>query len=368
MIIDDKVQARKEIENLKVYVPGKPIEEVQRELGLTQITKLASNENPYGCSPQVIKAIAEEMKNNALYPEATAPALSEKLAKRLNIEKDHIFFGNGSAEIISLLTRAYIRPGDEAIMADSTFPRYQSNVLIGGGLPIRVPLIDGVHDLDKMLAAITEKTRMIFICNPNNPTGTIVEKDRLRTFVENVPASVLLVMDEAYYEFMNKDDALDTVSLLAQYPNLVILRTFSKIYGLAALRIGYGLMHPSIQTELNKVKEAFNTNRLAQAAALAALDDNRFVEDCAQKNAAGRSYLITELEKMGLSCFASHANFLMVKVGRSGNEVFQGLLRQGVIVRSGAAFGYPETIRVTVGAQDENEIFIKALGQVLNQA
>lgn len=252
-------------------------------------------------------------------------------------------------------------------MADSTFPRYHSNVLIGGGQPIRVPLIDGVHDLDKMLAAVTEKTRMIFICNPNNPTGTIVEKGRLRSFVEKVPASVLLIMDEAYYEFMNKDDALDTVSLLASHPNLVLLRTFSKIYGLAALRIGYGLMHPSIQTELNKVKEAFNTNRLAQAAALAALDDNRFVEECARKNAEGRSYLIAELEKMGLSCFASHANFLMVKVGRSGNDVFQGLLRQGVIVRSGAAFGYPETIRVTVGAQDENEIFIKALGHVLNQ-
>ncbi|MFC4768227.1 histidinol-phosphate transaminase [Effusibacillus consociatus] len=363
MRIGDKIPARKELDNLSVYIAGKPIEEVQRELGLHTIIKLASNENPFGCSPLAKDAMIREMEQIALYPEGMAPALAEKLANRFHIDKENIIVGNGSDELIRLLTRSYIRPGDEAVMADVTFPRYETNVLIEGGTPVKVPLIDGVHDLDGMYQAITEKTRMIFVCNPNNPTGTVVDKSKLQLFIENVPPNILLIMDEAYYEYATGEAYLETLPLLGKYPNLVILRTFSKIYGLAALRIGYGLMHPSIIQELIKVKEPFNTNRLAQAAAIASLDDSSYVEFCVRKNQEGRIYLENGLATMGWSCFPSHANFLMVKLNRSGNEIFQSLLQQGVIVRSGGTLGYPETIRVSIGREEENEEFIRALQQ-----
>jgi histidinol-phosphate aminotransferase len=360
-MIAEKIAPRKEIENLGVYVPGKPIEEVRRELGLEHIIKLASNENPYGCSTLAKKAMMEEMEKVGLYPEGTAPVLAQKLAFSLHTDAGKILVGNGSDEIIRLLTRSYIRTGDEAIMADVTFPRYETNVLIEGGTPIKVPLKDGVHDLTGMLKAVSPATRMIFICNPNNPTGTIVSKGELRTFTEKVPRNILLVIDEAYYEYVTADDYLQTIPLLAEHPNLVILRTFSKIYGLAALRIGYGIMHPSLIRELIKVKEPFNTSRLAQAAAIASLDDRAFIEFCQRKNEEGRQYLKNELEKMDLSFFPSQGNFLMIKVGRSGDEISQSLLRQGIIVRSGVLLGYPKTIRVSIGTEEENTAFITAL-------
>ncbi|MDR6999043.1 histidinol-phosphate aminotransferase [Neobacillus niacini] len=365
MIMIDKIPTRKEIENLGVYVPGKPIEEVQRELGLDKIIKMASNENPYECSIKAKKAMMEEIHQAGLYPEGMAPALTEKLAHQLKIDRKRILVGNGSDEIIRLLTRSYIRPGDEVIMADVTFPRYETNVLIEGGKPVKVPLINGFHDLEGMLEAITTNTRMIFICNPNNPTGTIVSAGALRAFIEKVPKNILLIIDEAYYEYVTDKDYLQTVPLVDDFPNLIILRTFSKIYGLAALRIGYGMMHPAIVQELVKVKEPFNTNRLAQVAAIASLDDLDFVETCKRKNDEGRKYLENELEKMGLDYFPSQGNFLMVKINRSGDELFQSLLKQGIIVRSGVLLGYPETIRVSIGTEEENRAFISALKRVM---
>lgn len=366
--MENKIPARKELEHLGVYVPGKPIEEVQREFGLEKIVKLASNENPLGCSMQAKEAMIREMEQTNLYPEAMAPALAEKLAAHWRVGVEQLIVGNGSDEMIRLLTRSYIRKDDEVIMADVTFPRYETNVRIEGGIEVKVPLQHGVHDLDGMLQAITEKTRMIFVCNPNNPTGTIVGKKELLAFIKNVPKHILLVVDEAYYEYVTTEDYLETLPLLEYFSNLIILRTFSKIYGLAALRIGYGIMHPSIVQELAKVKEPFNTNRMAQSAAIASLDDPHFVEICRGKNEEGKQYLQTELDRMGLTYFPSQANFLMVQLNRPGDRVFLELLKQGVIVRSGSLLGYPETIRVSIGTEEENEQFIRTLQNIINQA
>jgi len=363
--IETKIRARKELDNIGVYKPGKPIEEVKRELGLEHIIKLASNENPLGYSPLAKEAMIRELENAALYPEGTAPVLAQKLGDRLGVKQEQIIIGNGSDGILHLLTRSYIRPGDEAVMADVTFPRYETNVRIEGGTPVIVPLVDGVHDLEGMLSAITDKTRMVFVCNPNNPTGTIVGKQELEAFINQVPDHILLVIDEAYFEYVTDENHLNAVPLVHAHPNLIVLRTFSKIFGLAALRIGYGIMHPTFVQELMKVKEPFNTNRLAQAAAIASLEDSVFLENCKRENDEGRKYISSEVSKMGLEYFPSHGNFVMVKLDRSGDEVFQALLKKGIIVRSGGLLGYPETIRVSVGTREENEAFIQALREVL---
>jgi histidinol-phosphate aminotransferase len=360
-----KIETRKQIGNIGAYVPGKPIEEVQRELGLTKIIKMASNENPYGFSPLAEQAMIQEMRNTNFYPEVTAPKLAEKLASRLGVNKEQLIFGNGSDEVIRLLTRTYISEGQEAVMADVTFPQYKTNVLIEGGTPVIIPLVNGVHDLEAMQDAVTEKTKMVFVCNPNNPTGTTVGKEQLLRFIEKIPSHILVILDEAYYEYVTTDDNLETVPLLERFSNLVILRTFSKMYGLAALRIGYGVMHPSIIQELMRIKEPFNTNRIAQAAALASLEDQEFPALCRRKNEEGRQYFENQFEDMGLRYFPSQTNFMMVHLDRSGNEVFEALLKQGIIVRSGGLLGYPETIRVTIGTEEENEAFITALKQVL---
>ncbi len=359
------IPTRKEIEHIAPYVAGKPIEEVQRELKLAHVIKLASNENPYGCSPAAKAAMQREIDSTSLYPEAMGPELLRKLAGFLQVSADKLILGSGSDELIRLLTRAYVSAGDEVIMADVTFPRYETNVGIEGGKPVIVPLIDGTHDLDGMYQAISAKTKLIFVCNPNNPTGTIVGRESLKSFIARVPQHIMLVIDEAYCEYVEDEDYLQTIPLLDKHPNLVILRTFSKIYGLAALRIGYGIMQPQVVSALTKVKDAFNTSRMAQAAALAALDDTAFVDECRRKNSEGRHYLEAELAKMQLAVFPSHANFLMVKFAKySGEEIFNELLKQGIIVRSGHLLGYPDTIRVSIGTIEQNKAFLTALQHI----
>jgi histidinol-phosphate aminotransferase len=365
VLAQDRIPARPELTGLGVYAPGKPIEEVQRELGLDRVIKLASNENPFGCPPAAREAVVREMERAALYPESMGLALAEKVGRHWGVSPERVFLGNGSDEIIGLLTRAFIRPGDEVVMADPTFSRYETNVLIEGGRPVKVPLQDGVHDLPAMLAAVNDRTRMVFVCNPNNPTGTIVGAQALADFIAQVPHHVLLVVDEAYYEYVTHADYLQTVPLLETHRNLIVLRTFSKIYGLAALRIGYGLMHPDIITELTKVKGPFNTNRLAQAAAMAALDDAAFVATCRSANAEGLAYLAQSVQALGLSAYPSQANFLLVRVPGSGADIAQRLLHRGIIVRPGEQLGAPGTIRVSVGSAEDNEAFIEALRTVL---
>ncbi|AOZ91358.1 histidinol-phosphate transaminase [Paenibacillus crassostreae] len=352
------------IVNLPVYQPGKPIEEVKRELGLENVIKLASNENPYGSSPRVKDAILSELENISIYPDGGAVNLTEVLSKYLGVNQDQIIFGCGSDEVISLITRAFFIPGDETIMADQTFSVYKSNADIEGAKSIEVPLKNGVHDLDVMLAAVNERTKIIWVCNPNNPTGTIVSEDALTSFLDAIPSQVMVVLDEAYCEFVTDSSYPDGLSLLNKYPNLVVLRTFSKIYGLASLRIGYGVGSPEVIKLINQVREPFNTSSIAQAAAIVALEDQAFVEDCRRLNAEGITYLQGEFDRLGLSHLPAHGNFIMVDVRKPSGEVFQAMLRQGVIIRAGHQ-KYPSYIRVSVGTKEQNKVFIQALEKVI---
>lgn len=354
-----------QIVNLPVYQPGKPIEEVKRELGLDEVIKLASNENPFGCSPRVRGAIEAELANISLYPDGSAAELTDVLAGHLGVGRDQIIFGCGSDEIIALITRAFFLPGDETVMADQTFSVYKTNADIEGAVSIEVPLKDGVHHLDAMLEAITEKTKVVWICNPNNPTGTIVPDRELLSFLDKVPKQVLVVLDEAYAEYVTDPEYTDGIKLLSKYPNVIVLRTFSKIFGLASLRIGYGIGQPEIIKLINRVREPFNTSRIGQAAAKASIVDREFVADCRAKNSEGIQYLSEQFDRLGLSYFPANGNFILVDVRTSAVEMFQALLKLGIIIRAG--FGkYPNHIRVTVGSKEQNAKFIAALEQVLS--
>ncbi|WP_223066639.1 histidinol-phosphate transaminase [Paenibacillus caui] len=360
------MQPKPHIVNLPVYQPGKPIEEVKRELGLEEVVKLASNENPFGSSPKVPAAIQEELSNISLYPDGSAGELTRVLSGQLGVNPNQIIFGCGSDEIIALIARAFFLPGDETIMADQTFSVYKSNADIEGAVSIEVPLVNGTHDLEAMLAAITDRTKVIWVCNPNNPTGTIVSAAELTAFLNRVPEHVLVVLDEAYAEYVVDDSYPESLSLLGKHRNLVVLRTFSKIYGLASLRIGYGIGDAGVIKLINQVREPFNTSRIAQAAALAALGDREYIEQCRERNAEGIRYLYEQFDRLGLSYFPAHGNFIMVDVRSSAVEMFQSLLKLGIIVRSG--FGkYPNSIRVTVGSAEQNRKFISALEQVLKK-
>ncbi|WP_138492949.1 histidinol-phosphate transaminase [Paenibacillus pinistramenti] len=360
------MQPKPQIVNLPVYQPGKPIEEVKKELGLQDVIKLASNENPFGSSPKVLDAIQKELANISLYPDGSAAELTQALAAHFGLNKDQFIFGCGSDEVICLIARAFLLPGDENIMADQTFSVYKSNADIEGAVSIEVPLVNGVHDLDAMLAAITDRTKVIWVCNPNNPTGTLVSSEELNAFLAKVPDRILVVLDEAYAEYVTDGTYPDSLSLLKQYKNVVVLRTFSKIYGLASLRIGYGMGDAAVIKLINQVREPFNTSRIAQAAALAALGDQTFVEDCRRSNSEGIAYLNQEFDRLGLEYFPAHGNFIMVDVRSSAKEMFQSMLKLGIIIRSGFE-KYPNHIRVTVGSSEQNQKFIAALEQVLKQ-
>lgn len=354
------------IVNLPVYKPGKPIEEVKKELGLNEVIKLASNENPYGTSPLAKAAIVSELDNLSIYPDGSAAELTSALARHLGVRNENIIFGCGSDEIIALIARAFFLPGDETIMADQTFSVYKSNADIENAVTIEVPLTSGAHDLEAMLAKVTDRTKVIWVCNPNNPTGTIVSAEALTTFLDSVPKHVMVVLDEAYAEYVTDLSYSNGIELLNNYPNLVVLRTFSKIYGLAALRIGYGVASPEIINLINQVREPFNTSRVAQAAALAALGDQEYVQNCRNLNSNGILQLQGEFKRLGLEAFPAHGNFIMVNVRKPAVEVFDSLLRKGIIVRAGHS-RYPSYIRVTVGSTEQNESFITALEQVLSE-
>lgn len=353
------------IVNLPVYKPGKPIEEVKKELGLNEVIKLASNENPYGTSPKAKAAIIADLDNLSIYPDGSAAELTSALATHLGVKSDNIIFGCGSDEIIALIARAFFLPGDETIMADQTFSVYKSNADIEGAVTIEVPLANGTHDLVAMLSQVTERTKVIWVCNPNNPTGTIVSAEALSTFLDSVPKQVMVVLDEAYYEYVTDLSYSDGIKLIERYPNLVVLRTFSKIYGLAALRIGYGVASPAIIKLINQVREPFNTSRVAQVAALSALGDQDYVQECRRLNAAGILQLQAEFKRLDLESFPAHGNFIMVDVRKPAVDVFDALLRKGIIVRAGHRL-YPSYIRVTVGSAEQNKAFVEALEQILS--
>ncbi|MEH6492953.1 histidinol-phosphate transaminase [Halopseudomonas sp.] len=369
MTCDFLALARPGVQKLSPYVPGKPVEELAREFGLQaeHIVKLASNENPMGPSPAVKAAIAAALVELTRYPDGNGFALKQVLAKRLGVATAGITLGNGSNDILELVTRAFVGPEHEVIFSDHAFAVYPIVTQAVGAKAVSVPAKDWGHDLAAMAAAITETTRLIFIANPNNPTGTWIERAELEAFLAKVPEQVIVVLDEAYTEYVETDDVPNGMDYLAQYPNLLVSRTFSKAYGLAALRVGYGVSSAQIADALNRVRQPFNVNSLALAAALAALEDEAYLIESRRINRLGMQQLEDGCAAMGLSWIPSRGNFLAIDLGREAAPIFQALLREGVIVRPVANYGMPNHLRVTVGLPEENQRFLDALKLVLHR-
>ncbi|MBC7074889.1 MAG: histidinol-phosphate transaminase [Syntrophomonadaceae bacterium] len=360
-------KARSEIFKLKPYVPGKPIEEVKRELGLEDIIKIASNENPLGPSPQALKAVQENLNQIHFYPDSNCYHLKKKLSSFTGIEEEGILVGNGSDELLKLIAETFLNRGDEVVFAVPSFVEYEFTAVIMGAECITVPLVGFKHDLRAMREAVSDKTKIIYICNPNNPTGTIVDADEVDDFMAHIPDDVLVIFDEAYYEYVENRNYANSLKYIKDNRNVITLRTFSKVYGLAGLRIGYALTTPFIAQAVERVTEPFNVNMLAQLAAIAALDDQEHVEKSRQMNFEGKQYLYSEFDKMGLNYIETDANFIFVDTGKDSQEVFGELLRKGIIVRTGDIFGFPTFIRVTIGTQEENARFIDGLRGVLER-
>lgn len=352
------------IHKLVPYVPGKPIEEVERDYGIANSVKLASNENPLGPSPRAMRAIRDRLDQLHLYPDGDCFYLKSALATKLAVRPEQLIFGNGSNELIELAVRTFLHPGDEAVMAHQAFVVYKLVVQAAGGVGKQVPLKSFTHDLSAMAQAIGPRTRVIFLANPNNPTGTIYRRDEWEDFLHRISPEVLIIVDEAYFEYVGDTDYPDSLKYHDRGKTLLTLRTFSKLYGLAGLRIGYGIASKEVVELLQRVRQPFNVNATAQWAALAALEDHEHVERTLDVNRQGRAYLTQEIAALGLEQVPSSANFVLLRVG-NGNEVFQQLLARGVIVRPMAVYDLPEYIRVTVGTMVENRRFIEELKKVM---
>lgn len=343
-----------------VYEPGKPIEYVARELGLDpgSIIKLASNENPFGPSPRALDAARLALEKGELYPDGGCFELRHQLAAECKLGADQFVVGNGSNEIIELLGHAFLRPGDEVVMGAPAFVVYKLVTLLFGAKAVEVPLRDWRHDLTAMAAAVTSRTKLVFVCSPNNPTGTANGESELRAFARALPPHVIVVFDEAYADFL--EPAPDLRPLIAEGRNVVCLRTFSKIYGLASLRVGYGYASGPLCALLNRVRQPFNVNAIAQAAAVAALGDREFATKCVRENRAGLAQLEQGVRSLGLEFVPSVANFMLIKVG-DGMRAFDALQRRGIIVRPVKSYGLPEWVRVTVGTTAQNERLLDEL-------
>ena len=363
----ESVKARRGILDLAPYIPGKPIEEVQREYGLTEVVKMASNENPLQTSPRALEAMRAELERVFMYPEGSSPALRAALAAKYRVDPAQIVVGTGGDQVIAMVAEAFVNEGEEVIVPVPSFKTFESSTAIMGGRLVGVPVREEglTLDLSAMLAAVTERTKLIFLCNPNNPTGTIVRRREVESFLERVPGHCLVVFDEAYFEYADDPDYPDGLDYVRQGRNVMVIRTFSKVYGLAGLRIGYAVGPPEIMNILSRVLPPFPANRVAQAGALAALDDEDFVQEVLRVNRQGREYLQTELEKMGMTCFESQANFLFVDVGRDAAALSAELLPRGFIVRPGGGWGRPTFFRITIGTMDENKRFIAALRELV---
>nr|WP_316643469.1 histidinol-phosphate transaminase [uncultured Roseateles sp.] len=359
------------IRNLPRYVPGKPASEVKREQASKplRLHRMASNENPLGVSAKALAAMQGVMADAANYPDPSGHQLKARLSARLRVEAQQLVLGNGSSELLDLAARCFLRAGDEAVYSQYAFQAYPVAIHAVGATPVCVPARDYGHDLDAMRAAITERTKLVFIANPNNPTGTLLDAGALQRFVASVPRHILVVLDEAYGEFLPDVDALHSCDWIAEHPHLLVLRTFSKAYGLAGMRVGYGVAHPAVADLLNRLRLTFNTSAMAQAAAEAAFDDADFLQRSRGNNAQGMVQLEQGLQGLGLPFIRSHANFIAIDVsstGRTGAEVAQQLLAAGVIVRPLGANQLPQFIRVTVGLPEDNVAFLGALKQVLS--
>jgi histidinol-phosphate aminotransferase len=352
------------IRSLAPYPPGKPIEELEREYGILGSIKLASNENPLGPSPKAVAAISAALGDVHRYPDGDCFYLKAAVAKKLGVSPDALIFGNGSNEIIELAVHTFLQRGDQAVMADQAFAIYRIVVQAAGGTSRIVPLRNYTHDLEAILDAITPATRLVFLANPNNPTGTIFFRPQWEEFLSAVPPHVIVVMDEAYFEFVEDPAYPDSLAAQGKGRALITLRTFSKIYGLAGLRVGFGVAHPELIEVMNRVRQPFNVSSLAQIAALAALDDDEHVARTQRCNREGMAYLRAQCTRLGLEFVPSWANFLLIRVG-NGKRVYEALLREGVIVRPMNVYGFPEHVRVTIGTAEENARFVGAMEHIL---
>jgi histidinol-phosphate aminotransferase len=355
------------VQKLSPYVPGKPVDELARELGIdpARIIKLASNENPMGASPKALAAIREALHDLTRYPDGNGFDLKQRLSERYGVDANQVTLGNGSNDILEIVARAYLAPGLNAVFSEHAFAIYPI-VTQAVGADARVAKArDWGHDLPAMLAAIDSNTRVVFIANPNNPTGTWFGPNALADFLADVPKDVLVVLDEAYIEYAEGAELPDGLKFLADYPNLLVSRTFSKAFGLASLRVGYAVSSPVVADVLNRVRQPFNVNSLALAAACAALGDADYVAESRRLNEAGMQQMEEGLREMGLGWIASRANFIAVDLGREAASIYEGLLREGVIVRPVAGYGMPNHLRVSIGLPAENSRFLEALSKVL---
>lgn len=363
LIIPDNIAA------ITPYPPGKPLDELEREYGISDSIKLASNENPWGPSPQVVRALRSELLNLHRYPDGSCYYLTKAIASMIGVDTEEIVVGNGSNEIIEFLVKAFVREGEEVITSHPSFLMYQKFVQVRGGVNYVVPLKEMKHDLEIIHEMISEKTRLIFLDNPNNPTGTVVKPVDLYSFLSQVPEHVVVILDEAYVDFMEDSSRLDVYSLVRNNEGrcaVVLLRTFSKAYGLSGLRVGFGVMAREVASCLHKVRQPFNINQMAQVGALAALEDKEYFLNILKKTRQGLIFLSEEVEKLGCTSYPSQTNFFLIDIKGDADKLYQAMLYKGVIVRSMSSYGFSGFIRVTVGTEEENSRFIRALKDCLS--
>ena len=359
------IELRSFVKNIRPYKPGKPIEEVIKELGLTgEVIKLASNENPLGASPLAIKAMSDKIADSYLYPDDNCFYLKQKLSERFGVTVTNTIVGSGSVELIELIFKAYVNPGDEVIMSEPSFIMYKIACQIFGGERVAIPLKNHKHDVETMVQRINKKTKIVIVDNPINPTGTIIEKDAMDFFIERIPKNVILVIDEAYHEYI-EDPKYPNGLDYAKRNNVMILHTFSKIYGLAGLRVGYGFGSEEIIGAMMKVRLPFNVNRIAQIAAAAALDDGEFVQLSRENNEKGKAFLYAEFTRLNLAYTPTYGNFILVDFKRDSNEVFDAAQRKGIIMRTVYEYGLPTSLRITIGSAEQNKNLIKMLEKIL---
>lgn len=356
------------VRSIAPYQPGKPISELAREMDIPadEIVKLASNENPLGTSPRVLAAIENVFLEMARYPDGNGYELKTALAERYGIGQDQIVLGNGSNDVLDMVARAFLMPGSSAVYSQYAFAVYPLAVQAVGARGIEVPAREWGHDLPAMLEAIEDDTRVVFIANPNNPTGTLVPVDVVERFLADVPRDVLVVLDEAYFEYLADELKGDSIAWIKQHSNLIVTRTFSKAYGLAGLRVGFAACSAEVADMLNRVRQPFNVSSLAQAAAVMAMEDEPFLEHCLEINTSGMEQLVNGFQRLGVEYIPSHGNFVCCRVGNA-TAMYRSLLKQGVIVRPIANYGMPEHLRVSIGLDSENERFLQALEHALNE-
>lgn len=357
---------RKELAKLIPYVPGKPIEEVKKELGIEEIEKLASNENPLGPSPKAIEEIKKEIEKINIYPDVSAMTLRQEIAKKYGLSFENVVVGNGGEQVLQMIAQTFINEGDEAIMADPTFEMYGTSVLHMGGTPIRLPLKDYKHDFEGFINKITDRTKLMYVCNPNNPTGNIMTKEEIDYLVNNTPEYVVIIFDEAYYHYakVNKDYP-ETLNILKKRPNTIILRTFSKVTGIAGIRVGFALTSKEIAKEMGKVKGVFSVNKLAQAAAIGALNDTEHIQKTVELNYKSISMMEEYFNKMNLEYIKSNSNFVFFNINMDSRIVFQKLMEEGIIIRPGYLWSWDSWIRVSTGTIKQTEKFLTKLHSLL---